>query len=214
MEKTPRSVIISQNKNLAEPKTKGWSAYLMESILIIFSVLLGLLLTEYVNSLHEDSKTRGTLKNIVAELKQNKKAIGEMKVYNLEVLRKIDSVLADKNLQNKLVSNSEFNLTLIAPQGVLYRYLDNTAWMMAKNNNVVSKLDVETVDMLTKVYENQSRMMKVEDEIAKVILDRVSRDPSQVQTTLILIRDIYHGWAVDRTDGLLNRIDSAIAKLH
>ncbi len=214
MDKPSRSGFKTQNNNLAEPKTKGWSAYLMESLLIIFSVVLGLLLTEYVNSLHEDSKTRGTLRNIVAELKQNKKAIEEMKVYNLEVLRKIDSVLADKKLQNKLVSNSEFNLNLIAPQGVLYRYLDNTAWTIAKNNNVVSKLDIESVDMLTKVYEDQSRMMKVEDEIAKMVFDRASRDPEQIQTTLILIRDIYHGWAVDRTDGLLNRIDNVIAKLH
>ncbi len=210
MEKKYHSVL----KKPDQVKSKEWSAYLSESLLIIFSVVLGLLLTEYMNSLHEDSKTRGTLRNITAELKQNKKAIAEMKIYNIEVLRNIDSILAEKNLQKKLVSNSAFNLNLIAPQGVLYRYLNNTAWTMAKNNNVVSKLDIETVDMLTKVYEDQSRMQKVEDEIAKVVFDRASRDPNQVQTTLILIRDTYHGWAVDRTDGLLNRIDAAIAKLN
>lgn len=67
----------------------------------------------------------------------------------------------------------------------------------------MSKVDVETIVLLTKVYEDQGRMMKVEDEVAKIIFDRASRDPKQVRTTLILIRDIYHGWAVDRTVGLL-----------
>ena len=43
----------------------------------------------------------------------------------------------------------------------------------------MSKVDGETIAMLTKVYEDQARMMKVEDEVAKVIFDRASRDPKQ-----------------------------------
>ena len=34
-----------------------------------------------------------------------------------------------------------------------------------------------------------------------------------VLLALILIRDIYHGWAVDRTDLLLQRIETAIKKI-
>ena len=192
---------------------RDWKEYLGESFLIIFSVLFALILTEYLNSIHDKENTRTTLKNIVLELNHNKKAIQEMKVYNARVLQNIDSVLTDKNLQNRLVSNDEFKLNLIAPQGVLYRYLDDEAWTIAKNNNVISKVDVETVALLTKVYEDQAKMMKVEDEVAKVIFDRASRDTKQVHTTLIIIRDLYHGWAVDRTNGVLQQIDNAIAKV-
>ncbi len=78
---------------------------------------------------------------------------------------------------------------------------------------MISKTDVETVAMLTRIYEDQAKMMKVEDEVAKVIFDRASRDSSQVHKTLILIRDLYHGWAVDRTDGLLEQINSTIKKI-
>jgi hypothetical protein len=192
---------------------RDWKEYLGESLLIIFSVLFALILTEYFNNIHDKEKTRTTLKNIVSELKHNKKAIEEMKLYNTQVLRNIDSLLTNKNLQNQLISNDEFKLSLIAPQGILYRYLDDEAWTIAKNNNVISKVDVETVALLTKVYEDQAKMMKVEDEVAKVIFDRASRDTRQVHTTLILIRDLYHGWAVDRTNGVLQQIDSTIAKV-
>ena len=192
---------------------RDWKEYLGESLLIIFSVLLALIVTEFINNLHEKENTKNTLKNISSELSHNKIAIQEMNQYNMQVLAKIDSALVDGKLQEQFVSNDELHLGVIAPQGVLYRYLDNEAWTIAKNNNVMSKVDAETIAILTKVYEDQGRMMKVEDEVAKVIFDRASRDTKQVHATLILIRDIYHGWAVDRTGELLTKIDNAINKI-
>jgi len=192
---------------------RNWKEYLGESCMIIFSVLLALIVTEYINKSHERENTRSLLKNIIVELNHDKKAIQEMQVYNLQVLRKIDSALLNKNIQAELVSNDEFHLNVIAPQGVLFRYLDQEAWTVAKNNNIMSKIDIESVTILSKLYEDQVRIGKVEDEVARVIFDRASRDPKQVHQTLILIRDIYHGWAVDRVPELLSKIDKAIGKI-
>ena len=133
--------------------------------------------------------TKNVLKSIVVELNQNKISLQEMNKYNLQVLNKIDSALVNKNLQQQLVSNDEFHLKAIAPQGVLYRYLDDEAWTVAKNTDVMYKVDIETVSILTKVYADQNRIMKVEDEVANVILNRESRDPNKVHSTLMLIRD-------------------------
>lgn len=192
---------------------KDWKDYLGESLLIVFSVFLALIVTEYINTLHERSNTRDLLKNIVLELKHNQKAIREMQVYNMQVLGKIDSVLVNKDLQARIVANDEFHLSVIAPNGVLYRYLDSEAWTVAKNNNIMSKIDIATTSALTKLYEDQGRIEKVEDEVAGIIFSRTSRDPKLVHQTLILIRDIYHGWAVDRVPGLLNRIDTTISQI-
>ena len=192
---------------------RDWREYLGESFMIVFSVLLALLLTEHLNKLHEKENTKTLLKSIETELNHNKKALQEMQDYNLMVLSKIDSVLMDKKLQRKLVSKDEFHLDVIAPHGIQYRFLDNDAWAIGKNNNIISKIDIETVSILTKVYENQDRIAKIEDEVAKVIFDRDSRDPRQVRKTLILIKDIYHGWVVDRVPGLLSQMDSAIVKI-
>lgn len=71
-------------------------------------------------------------------------------------------------------------------------------------------MDIQAVTMLTKLYEDQERISKIEGEVAKIIFDRASRDPKQVHLTLMLIRDIYHGWAVDREPGLITQIDEAI----
>lgn len=136
-----------------------------------------------------------------------------MQEYNLKVLCKIDSALTSRIIQGYLISNNEFHLNIIAPKGVLFRYMEDDAWTIAKNNNIMSKIDIESISILTKIYKDIERIMKLEDEVAKVIFDRTSRDPKQVHATLILIRDIYHGWAVDRVTGLIPRIDIALSKI-
>ena len=187
--------------------------YFGESILIVFSVLLALFVTESINKLHERQKTKILLKSIVNELISNKKAIQEMQVYNLQVLSRIDSALKDKNFQRKIVSNDEFHITMIAPNGVLYRFLDNVAWTVAKNNDIMAKLDIESLSVLTYIYEDQDRIKKMEDEVGRVFIDRSSRNSRQVRATLILIRDNYHAWAVDRIPGLLSQIDKVLKKI-
>jgi hypothetical protein len=191
---------------------RDWKEYLGESFLIVFSVFLALFLTEHINKLHEKENTKILLRGISAELNHNKKAIQEMQAYDSMVFEKIDSALADKKIQKKLVSKDEFHLEVIAPQGILYRFLRKDAWSVAINNNIASKIDIETLSILTRVYDYQDRIMKVEDEVAKIIFDRASRDPKQAHKTLILIKDNYRGWAVDRIPGLLSQIDSAIVK--
>ena len=131
----------------------------------------------------------------------------------MKVFAKIDSALTDKKIQKKLVYNDEFHLDVIAPEGIQYRYLENAAWTIAKNNNIMSKIDIESVSILTRVYGDQDRIGKIEDEVGKIIFDRASRDPKQVRKTLFLIKDNYRGWVVDRVSGMFIEIDSALAKI-
>jgi hypothetical protein len=201
-----------ENKTYVYP-IRNWKEYLGESFLIIFSVLLALGVTEYIGKIHEKENTKTILKSVADELRRNKKALVEMQDYNLKVFAKIDSALTDKKIQKKLVYNDEFHLDVIAPEGIQYRYLENAAWTIAKNNNIMSKIDIESVSILTRVYGDQDRIGKIEDEVGKIIFDRASRDPKQVRKTLFLIKDNYRGWVVDRVPGMFIEIDSALAKI-
>jgi hypothetical protein len=203
---------LLKNRTYVYP-IRDWKEYLGESFLIIFSVLLALGITEIIGKIHEKESTKTILKSVADELRNNKKALGEMQDYNLKVFAKIDSALNDKKIQKRLVSNDEFHLDVIAPDGIQFRYLENAAWTVAKNNNIMSKIDIESISILSRVYGDQDRIAKVEDEVAKVIFDRVSRDPKQIRRTLILIKDNYRGWVVDRVPGMFIEIDSALVKI-
>ncbi|BAU52326.1 hypothetical protein [Mucilaginibacter gotjawali] len=217
-EELPAENSIREPKPAIEPipevyVLRGWKEYAGESLLIIFSVLLALILTEYINYLHDQKDTNELISNIRNEMITNRKHEAEQYAYQLKVLKSIDSALASPEMQKKIVANGEFHLNYIAPQGILYRYFDDAAWEVAKSHNIASKVDIKTIYMLTHIYADQEKVAKIEDEVAKVIFSPESRKPENVRTTLILIRDNYKGWAVDRAAGLLYQYDEAIKAL-
>lgn len=192
---------------------RTWKEYLGESLLIIFSVVLALAVTEYLNNRHEKQQTHDVLHQLRLELIENKKAETEQYQYHLQVLKNIDSALHNETFAQQFISNGEIHLEPIAPDGVMSNDLNDVAWQVAKQNNIFSKIDLSTYSLLTDVYNNQSRITKAEEEIANVLLSYESRKPENLRYALILMRDNYHGWAVDRAPGLLTEYQKAIDAL-
>ena len=201
-------------KELQEVVTvRTWKEYVGESLLIVFSVVLALFLSELLQKLHQNKQTHEVLRELREELINNKKSEELQLNYHLQVLKNIDSALADPAIAQQFIHNGVLNLNIIAPEGVLCRDLNNVVWEVAKQNNIFAKLDLNTYSLLTGIYDNQQRIMKSEDEIAKVLESWESRQPENIRTTLILIKDNYLGWAVDRAPALIKKYQEAIDKL-
>jgi hypothetical protein len=192
---------------------RDWKEYLGECLLIIFSVILALILTEFINSLNEKKKTSEVLHQLKDELIENKNSEEEQYQYHLQVIKNINSALSNPAIANRFISNGEIDLKPIAPQGVLRHDLNDVAWQIAKQNDILSKIDISTYSLLNDIYNNQQRITNSEDKIAQVILSWESRKPENLKTTLILMRDNYHGWDVDRAPNLLKLYQQAIDKL-
>jgi hypothetical protein len=189
---------------------RDWKEYLGESFLIIFSVILALVLTEYFNNLHEKRDTKELLDNIKTELIDNKQKEQEQYTYQKNILKAIDSALNNPALQQKILSNGVLHLEYIAPEGVVNRDLSSVAWEIAKSHSIMNKVDLKLVAKLTDIYANQTRIDKVEEKVANVLLSWESRRPENIRTTLLLLRDNYKGWAFDRAPSLIAKYDEAI----
>jgi len=194
---------------------RTWKEYIEECLLIVFSVILALVVTEAFSKQHEKQHTNEVLHQLREELIENKRSETEQYAYHSEVLKKIDSALHDPAIAKKFIADGKVDLSIITPppHGLLLHDLNDVAWQVAKQNNIFSKLDLETYSLLTDIYNNQDRITKSEDEIAKVLLAWESRKPENLRTTLILVRDNFQGWAIGRAPGLLNLYQRAIDKL-
>jgi len=192
---------------------RDWKEYLGECLLIVFSVVLALILTEVINNVNEKKKTAEILHQLKEELIDNKRLEEEQYHYHMQVLKKIDSALNNPAFANKFISNGEINLSMLAPEGVLRHDLNDVAWQVAKQSDILSKIDFETYSIITDCYNNQQRITNSEDKIGQVLLSWESRKPVNLRTTLVLMRDNYHAWDVDRAPGLLKRYQEAIDKL-
>ncbi len=67
---------------------RDWKEYLGESLLIIFSVILALFLSEKLNKIHEENETRQVLRQLRNELINNKQQEEEQYQYHLSVFKK------------------------------------------------------------------------------------------------------------------------------
>ncbi|HTB24597.1 MAG TPA: hypothetical protein VK711_04470 [Puia sp.] len=192
---------------------RNWKEYLGESLLIVFSVALAIILTEVFTKIHENQQTREVLHQLKLELINNNEAEEVQYRYHLMVIHNIDSALHDAKLRKAFSDSGLIHLTPIAPLGVMREDLNDIAWQVAKQNNIFSKLSLETYRLLTDIYDNQAKIIKSEDEIGKLLLSFESRESGNANTTLILMRDIYKAWAVDRAPRLLNNYKKAINAL-
>ncbi|HSZ33617.1 MAG TPA: hypothetical protein VK772_09900 [Puia sp.] len=211
-EKTQKTSKIDERPEVIV--VRNWKEYLGESLLIVFSVALAIILTEVFTKIHEDRQTREILRQLRQELISNNEAEEIQYQYHLRVLHNIDSALEDEKYRKTFIDSGNVHLTIIAPYGVMRKDLNDVAWQVAKENNIVSKLDLKTYSLLTDIYDNQQRIIKSEDEIGKVLLSYESRKPENAKITLILVRDNYHAWAVDRAPDLLEKYKKAINELN
>ncbi|HTD39489.1 MAG TPA: hypothetical protein VK671_02630, partial [Mucilaginibacter sp.] len=155
-------------------------------------------------------ETRELLDNIKTELIHNKQAEQDQYIYQKNALKAIDSALRTPTFQQKILTNNEFHLNYIAPEGVVNKDLTTVAWEIAKSHNITAKVSFKLVAKLTDIYANQARIDKVEEKVASVLLSWESRKSENIRTTLILLRDNYKGWAFDRAPSLIAKYDDAI----
>src|SRR3954471_11910969 len=81
---------------------RNWKEYLGESLLIIFSVILALGLTEVINNINEERRIKEVLHQLREELIENKKAEEIQLAYHQQVLKNIDSALHNPSFAQKV----------------------------------------------------------------------------------------------------------------
>ncbi len=206
----------AHNKTKEPPEVsvvRNWKEYLGECALIVFSVLLALVLTEYFNGLHEKSKANEVLRQLREELISNKENAALQYAYHLQVFRNIDSAKKNPAYAKKFLDSAKLHLDVLMPQGALLKDLNEVAWQQAKQNNVFKYLDLQTYTILTDAYDNQERFLNLEPSLERLLISFDSRNTENLQVTLTLIHDALFAWIVERTPGLLQKYQRAIDKL-
>ncbi len=192
---------------------KDWKEYIGESVLIIFSVVLALILTEVITTIHEDHQTKEIIRGIRQELSENERLEAAQYTYHLQVMKNIDSLLSNAEAEKKFIDKGIIKFDMIAPRGVLLYDLNDVAWQVAKQANIVSKIDITEYSLIAGIYNKQERMLNLEKEIAGIVFTRESRTAADNRVTLILLKDSYAGWAVNQAPDLLNKYHKAIQLL-
>lgn len=134
---------------------KKYKEYLLEALLIVFSVLLALFLNEHRENVKIEKALSKSLDNIKNELIINKQVIDSIIPYHGQVLTNIDSALHNETYLNELHSTFGPKFFMLAPKGLFQETLNSTAWQTTMLNPNVSNIDNRLLQLLTKTYAQQ-----------------------------------------------------------
>ncbi len=129
---------------------------LVEAILIVFTVLLALALSEWRNSIKEDNTKAAVLANIIREIEANKEDLESKMSYHLEMSTKLGEYVNSDSLWSTLEYNSGIEAMIqILDKGLLNPSLQSGAWRSAELSGIVNNFDFTTLYILSNLYQVQ-----------------------------------------------------------
>ncbi len=128
---------------------------LSQICLIVFSVVLGLYLSDRLEDKKNKAEASLLLSKIKIELNENKKLLDYWVPYHQRIVYRLDSLEKDKN----------FTTAFIKDQKILYKIFDrgtlmsdtpsNDAWDIAKGHPLIVNLKYDQLLAITKIYNQQ-----------------------------------------------------------
>jgi len=124
-------------------------------VLIVFSVVLGVYLSERIEERKEKKESALLLSKIKSELIENKKILDYWVPYHREIVKSLDSLSNDKIFIGKFI-NDKSTLYKIFSRGTLMSITPaNDAWDIAKSHPLIVNFEYDDLLILSKIYKQQ-----------------------------------------------------------
>ena len=166
-----------------------WSTLAIESVLIVLSVILGFVVTEWRQTQENEDLAQAAKKNVLAEVERNHQRVAEAQAYHLalrDTLRRLDDpppeAVSNVITAGFVLSNGNRRAGFISP-GDVYE----TAWTTAQTTGSIRHLPLDDVQQLSAVYEAQSAYSKHRDWFGQTFMTTTMQ-----KGTVGLLEDYQH----------------------
>ena len=186
--------------------------YIGQVVLIVFSVVLGILVTEQIED-HKNKKEAELLfSKIQSELKTNKKILENWVPYHKKVVKRLDSLYDDKKFIKSFIDNDGVLFQQILTKGTLMGgFPTEDAWDIAKSHPLIVHFDYDDLLIISKIYNQQAMTYKSVPQILEIFLSPKFNDKKNAKDNLYLFKNLMHE-TLSRENQLLEFLDEADKK--
>ena len=124
-------------------------------LLIVFSVVLGLYLSERIEDRKNKKEASKLLSKIKAELNENKRLLDEWVPYHGEILKTLDSLTNDDIFVENFIEDKSAIFEAFSRGTIMSDMPSNDTWDIAKNHPLVVDFDYDELLMFSKIYNQQ-----------------------------------------------------------
>lgn len=179
---------------------------LVESALIVFSVLMALAVDEWRDTRASEARTREAVAAIAAELRANRASAERARSFHLETNAALKAIAGRKELPGDDIA---YQRGMFNPAAVV-----QSAWVTAREGATLQTLPLDVVLKLSRLYEQQESYAQLGDEIARDVYVDLRRRGFEA-----VLREGFTGFILLTTDfagresKLIERYDDALATL-
>jgi hypothetical protein len=168
-----------------------WGRILVESVLIVFSILLALFVDQRREERRLDELRDRALHAIHSEIALNLRAVESVVDYHGTVRDRLGALL-NRIEAGEVENASAWNLALsVAPQGIGRAGVASTAWQTAATSGAVSLLDISLTYRLGGLYDIQSKGVEASlERIQELLFDPIMHDPSRSMAVLRVLMNL------------------------
>ena len=172
---------------------KEFYYFLFESVLIIMSVFLALVLNENRRKANIREQLQASLNIVMNEMDQNEKILVGWLDYHTKVYANLGELRSNDSLRTRFLTEDGLYIYDVMPMGIAQQVLSRNAWEAFKNTESFGSLDCQQIVHLSDVYEVQK--VGVEATVMKItnlLYDRASLKKENLDETIVLFEQLYH----------------------
>lgn len=129
--------------------------YFSQIFLIVFSVVLGLYLSERIEERKNKKNASKLLIKIKSELNENKKLLDYWVPYHGEIVNSLDSLSKDNYFIENFINDKSVLYEAFSRGTIMSDTPSNEAWDIAKSHPVIVNMDYEKLLILSRIYNQQ-----------------------------------------------------------
>lgn len=156
-------------------------------LLIVFSVVLGLFLSNQIEKRAERKRADLIVENIKEEIEMNLKNLENWAPYHNKIRSSLDSLRGELTFIKEFESNAA-SLLKLATRGTLWGgEIYDSAWETAKLSPAISEVDYKDLSLISKVYRQQHGTFDPIGDISEILNSPFINSPERSEETLRLI---------------------------
>ncbi|MEM6806091.1 MAG: hypothetical protein AAF696_32135 [Bacteroidota bacterium] len=130
---------------------------LRQILLIVFSVVLGILLSERIEENKKEREAALIFSKIKSEVHDNKELLAYWVPYHGDIVNHLDSLIEEEEFINNFIENKSSLFDAVLTRGSLMSDMPaKDAWDIAKSHPLIVHFDYEDLLLLSRIYNQQA----------------------------------------------------------
>lgn len=137
--------------------------------LIVFSVVLGLFLSERIEDRKNEKDATKLLSKIKSEVNDNKKLLEHWAPYHGEIATSLDSLCNNEKFVENFINDKSTLFKEVLTRGTfMSRMPSSDAWDIAKSHPLIVNIDYDELLILSKIYNQQKSTFEPAAKLSEI----------------------------------------------